>query len=53
MSDTKPENKGTGVKKVMEFFGMAAGEFMKEWKPLSEKDKNDLREGIYNGTLTY
>ena len=28
-------------------------EFSKEWKSLSEQDKQDLKQGIGNGTLTY
>lgn len=27
--------------------------FMEEWKQLSEEDKEQLAEGIRNGTLTY
>ena len=27
--------------------------FREEWKALSETDKNQLEEGIANGTLTY
>lgn len=43
----------TGVKKIMVFFGMTAGNFMKEWKLLSDQDKADLKQGIEDGTLTY
>lgn len=41
------------VKEVMEFFDMKASAFMKEWKDLSPKDKEDLKRGIGNNSFTY
>lgn len=43
----------TGIKEVKEFFELPPSEFMKEWKALSPEDKEDLRKGIHDGTLTY
>jgi len=28
-------------------------QFKEEWDALTDKDKNDIREGIGNGSLTY
>ena len=42
------------VKAVMAFFGYpSASAFMKDWKALSETDKEQIREGLDNGSLTY
>jgi len=42
------------TKQIQEFFGIeTVGEFAREWRQLTEKDKKDLREGIANGTLNY
>lgn len=41
------------TKRLMEFFGMTAKEFMKEWKELSVEDKNELRKGMEDGSLSY
>jgi hypothetical protein len=38
---------------VKEFFGMTAGEAIKELKQLAPGDKQQLAEGIRNGSLTY
>lgn len=38
---------------VMKFFGMKPPEFRKDWAELSRQDKEDLKSGIENGTLTY
>lgn len=38
---------------VMKFFGMKPAEFRSQWQELSPKDKEDLKKGIGNGTLTY
>jgi hypothetical protein len=42
-----------GLKVVMAFFGMNAKDMMREWKALTQKDKDDIRNGIENGSLTY
>ena len=41
------------LKAIMAFFGMTAKDMVKEWKMLSDKDKQQIREGIENGSLTY
>lgn len=46
-----PEKSDT--KRIIEFFGMTAGEMIKEWKLLTDEDKKQIREGILNGSLTY
>lgn len=33
--------------------GESLTDFSKEWKSLSETDKEQIKEGIGNGTLTY
>ena len=44
----------TNVKDIMNYFGYkTAGEFMRDWKQLSDSEKEQLRSGIENGTLTY
>lgn len=42
-----------GLKIVMQFFGMSAKDMMREWKLLSMKDREDISNGIANGSLTY
>ena len=43
-----------GVKPVMEFFGFTSvTAFMREWKLLDEKDQEQLKQGLSDGTLTY
>lgn len=41
------------IKEVMAFFGMTAQEFTKEWRKMSQQDKEELRRGIGDGSLTY
>lgn len=41
------------MKAVMEFFGMKIGEFRKEWAELTDQDKEHLKTGVADGTLTY
>jgi len=43
----------TGVKDIRDFFEMKTGEFMAQWKKLSDKDKAELKQGIQDKTLTY
>lgn len=38
---------------VMKFFGIPVALFRKEWSDLSEKDKEQLKEGCENGSLNY
>lgn len=42
------------MKDVMKYFGFpSAAAFAKEWKTLTEQDKEDLKRGIGDGSLTY
>lgn len=41
------------LKAIMAFFGMTASEMVKEWKRLSEADKEQIKSGIQDGTLSY
>jgi hypothetical protein len=43
------------LKDVAAFFEMPVGAFRDEWVKggLTEQDKNEIKEGIGNGTLTY
>lgn len=44
------------IKDVMEYFGKGDGGlkgFQAEWKALTDKDKEQLKQGIGDGTLTY
>lgn len=41
------------LKQVGDFFGMTSKEMMKEWKALSDTDKEQIKQGIGDGTLTY
>lgn len=41
------------LKEIRDFFGMKASDMIREWKELSETDKEQIRTGIENGTLTY
>lgn len=53
MASTPTPQKKTGMVAVMEFFGMKAGQFRSEWAALSAAEKEQLKNGIENGTLTY
>lgn len=38
----------------MRYFGFpSAAAFAKEWKRLTEQDKEDLKKGLADGSLTY
>jgi hypothetical protein len=39
--------------KVMRYFEMPIGQFKMEWAKLTDQDKEDLKKGIMDGTLTY
>lgn len=51
------EEKKTGIAGIYKFFGPRPGQSIKdfadEFKMLTVEDKNQLREGIDNGSLTY
>lgn len=41
------------MKEVMAYFGMKIGEFRNEWAKLSDTDKEQLKSGVIDGSLTY
>lgn len=54
--NTTTENKPASLKAVTEFFrkpGETLKGFTAEWQSLSDKDKEDLKKGLGDGTLTY
>lgn len=59
MADTKTEVKTVPatIKAVADFFGRKPNQTLKEWseewKQLSETDKEQIKLGIGNGTLSY
>ena len=38
---------------VMKFFGIPIAQFRKEWAELTDKDKEQIKQGIEDGTLSY
>lgn len=51
MAEQKPER--NLLKEIRDTLGMTAKDMIREWKDLPEKDKNDIRKGVEDGTLTY
>jgi hypothetical protein len=42
------------IKQVMAFFGESVvAKFTREWKDMTDADKNQIKGGIGDGTLTY
>lgn len=41
------------VKVIRDYFGMTSAEMIKEWKALPDEAKEQIRNGILNGSLTY
>ena len=41
------------LKDIMSFFDMKASDFMKEWKVMSPKDKEQIKMGLGNKSLNY
>lgn len=41
------------IKEIMAFFEMTPREMTKEWKVLSDESKEQLKNGIGDGSLTY
>lgn len=39
--------------KVMKFFGMSTTEFRKEWAQLTDQDREQIKAGVADGSLTY
>lgn len=38
---------------VRKFFGMTPAQFRNQWAELTEADKNALKQGVADGSLTY
>lgn len=49
MTDAKPATIAT----IAKFFGGPLGQFKKEWDLLTDSDKEQIRQGFNDGTLTY
>lgn len=50
----RTNEKPSPTKKIMAFFGYnRAADFMRDWRMLTDEDKEQIRTGITNGTLTY
>lgn len=41
------------LKAIREFFGMSVKEFRDEWMTLPKPDKDQIKAGLSDGTLTY
>jgi len=50
---TYPIDKIASVLDVMHYFDMKPGEFKLDWMKMTVTDKDQLRAGIGNGSLTY
>lgn len=43
-----------GIKDIMQFFGYSgSAEFSKDWKQLTDEDKEQIKQGIEDGSLKY
>ncbi len=42
-----------GMLGVKEFFEMGTREFANDWKELTDEDKEHLKKGVDDGSLTY
>jgi len=50
---SKKNGKGT-IKELMDFFGYKSSvEFMRDWKGLTHDDKEQLKQGMADGSMTY
>lgn len=49
----KDDTMAVTLKDIMQFFEMDSATFMKEWRGLSAQDKEQIKSGIENGSLTY
>lgn len=43
----------TDLKTIRDYFGIHSSDFLKEWKALTEQDREDIRSGFDNGSMTY
>lgn len=41
------------LKGIMQYFGMSPSDFTREWKNLTAKDKEEIKAGLANDSLTY
>lgn len=41
------------LKNLMSFFGMTVQQFTREWKMLTPEDKEQIKSGLANNSLTY
>jgi hypothetical protein len=41
------------LNEIREFFEMNLSEFRAEWMPLGDDDKDDIKMGMENGSMTY
>jgi hypothetical protein len=41
------------ISRLRDYFQMRASDFMREWKELTDQDKEDLKKGIMDGSFTY
>jgi hypothetical protein len=48
MSDTKPL-----LVRIREALGMDTKTFTQEWKTLPQEDRDQIKAGVENGTMTY
>lgn len=49
-----PDQQHWTLKDIKDYFGYDnLTKFSKDWQRLSDKDKDDIRRGLENGTYTY
>lgn len=53
MADKTALKPATSLVEVRKFFGIGMAEFKGEWMKLSPADREQLRQGIGDGTFTY
>lgn len=53
MTEEKEQGQKSNVVQIARFFDMKAADAMAEFKMLSVEEKEQLGEGIRNGTLNY
>jgi hypothetical protein len=54
MAESKPASTGISqVAKVLRLPGETLASFSAQWKALPDSDKEQLRQGVLDGTLTY
>lgn len=53
MSDTAPKASIKDIRDNLKIEGETLKDFAATWKDLSDKDKDDVRKGIADGSMTY